>query len=170
MNTDNNVDIVTILADQHEIAIFYGKFDGTFEAMVTFSTGHQSEPCAISVHDVNVDNRTDIIVLTCKQNDLIVYLNDGNGSFIERFRYGMSEPSVQSSMGMGDFDNDGHWDICVALHEQNSVAILLGFSNGTFAPSTLYTLPFKSQPVSLAVGDINNDHLLQILRATHLVY
>ena len=60
------------------------------------------------------------------------------------------------SLAIGDFNNDNLLDIAVANFRSNSISILLGNGNGTFANYRSYSTGSTS-PVSIAVGDFNND-------------
>ncbi len=56
---------------------------------------------------------------------------------------------------MGDFNGDGSLDMAVANGSVNTVSVLLGRGDGTFAPQVTY--PVGSNPSSIAVGDFNGD-------------
>jgi hypothetical protein len=55
----------------------------------------------------------------------------------------------------GDFNGDGRLDLAVANNFSNSVAVLLGNGDGTFAPPVDYGVP--NGPTSVAIGDFNGD-------------
>jgi hypothetical protein len=72
----------------------------------------------------------------------------------------MNRSDLPSSAGpqalaTADFDRNGTLDLLVANSAANTVSILLGNGNGTFAPPADY--PTGTQPVAVAVGDFNND-------------
>ena len=54
-----------------------------------------------------------------------------------------------------DLDGDHREDLAVTNSNDNTVSILLGLPNGSFAPKTDY--PTGSSPVALAYGDFNGD-------------
>ena len=68
-----------------------------------------------------------------------------------------------SSIAAADFNGDGRIDVAVVNAQQNTVAVLLGSGNGTFAPGP--QSPFTvnagilsgSVPTAIAVGDLNAD-------------
>ena len=59
------------------------------------------------------------------------------------------------SVVMADLNGDGRADAVVINHNSNSVSVLLGNGNGTFAAPQTYAV--GSKPVSLAVADVNGD-------------
>ena len=62
-------------------------------------------------------------------------------------------------IALADMNNDNRLDIVSANTGTNTIGILLGNGNGTFAPMVAFsTVNGKLPPHSLAVGDLNNDH------------
>ncbi len=59
------------------------------------------------------------------------------------------------SVAVGDFNGDGKPDLAIANDFGNTVSVLLGNGNGTFASKTGYGT--GDGPVSLAIGDFNGD-------------
>ncbi|CAF5113149.1 unnamed protein product, partial [Rotaria sp. Silwood1] len=66
-------------------------------------------------------------------------------------------------VAVGNFNSDTHLDIVVANAGDNTVSVLLGYGDGSFANQTTYST--GSQPLSVAVGDFNNDTQLDIVVA-----
>ena len=67
------------------------------------------------------------------------------------------------SIVSGDFNGDGIPDVAVANHLSNSVTVLLGNGDGTFAPSAL--LGTGLYPYSIVVADFNGDGNLDLALA-----
>jgi hypothetical protein len=63
--------------------------------------------------------------------------------------------SAPVAIATADFNLDGKLDLVVANSGANTVSILLGNGDGTFAPKADY--PTGSQPMAVAVGDFNGD-------------
>jgi len=67
-----------------------------------------------------------------------------------------------SSVAVADFNGDGVPDLAVTNRSDNTVFILLGNGDGTFTPQTHSPFATGLTPVSVAVGDFNNDGNLDL--------
>ncbi len=67
-----------------------------------------------------------------------------------------------SSVAVGDFNGDGFLDLAATNRSDNTVSILLGNGNGTFAPQVHSPFATGLTPVSIAVGDFNDDGNLDL--------
>jgi hypothetical protein len=67
------------------------------------------------------------------------------------------------TVAVGDFNGDGRLDVVTGntLSQANTVSVLLGKADGTFAPHVDY--PAGGAPASVAVGDFNGDGKLDIV-------
>jgi phospholipase C len=64
---------------------------------------------------------------------------------------------------VGDFNNDGHQDFAVTNPVAGTVSIFLGTGKNTFTAGATLTPPAgNTEPVSIAVGDFNNDGHLDL--------
>ncbi len=113
--------------------------------------------------DLNGDRFLDITIVNEDTADLRVFLNLAD-------RSGMVAPFLQPTFPVNDraspseptdFDRDGNVDLCVANINTNSVSILLGQGNGTFAPQQ--QIGVGSQPRGIAVLDADGDGDIDIV-------
>jgi hypothetical protein len=165
-NNDNYLDIAVANYGTNNIGIFLGNGNGTFTNQRVFSTG-SSRPLFVTIGDVNKDNRIDFVVANYGTNSIGILLGYGNGSFQDQTTYSTDYDSIPYSLAVGDFNNDNHLDIAVANYGTNNVGIFLGYGDGTFANQQTYTTLPNSNPSSIALGDFNNDHQLDIVVANN---
>ncbi|CAF4167049.1 unnamed protein product, partial [Rotaria sp. Silwood2] len=135
--------------------------------MVTISTGDGSVPSGIAVGDFNGDCRLDIVLTTSFTDNVGILLEYGNGIFTAMITYPTGDSSLPVAVTVGDFNSDDGLDIVVVNHNSSNVAILLGYSNGSFANQVAYSTGTRCQPWSVAVGDVNNDKRLDLAVANY---
>jgi hypothetical protein len=68
-----------------------------------------------------------------------------------------SAPGAPCSLASADFDLDGIEDLVVACTNARSIAVLLGRTDGTFAPANYFYVGIY--PWRLTVADLNGDGL-----------
>ena len=87
-----------------------------------------------------------------------------HGQHLLATRSAASPPPVTYSTGgsdslgiaAGDFNGDGKLDLAIANYDSNTVGVLLGNGNGTFAAPVTYSSG-GSNPYAIAVADFNGD-------------
>src|ERR687897_308197 len=85
---------------------------------------------------------------------------------ISRFNFGAGDEPI--SVAVGDFNNDTILDLAVANQNSDNVSILLGNGNGTFVDTPAVNFGAGDGPFSVAVGDFNNDTILDLAVANFL--
>ena len=167
-NGDKVPDIVIANGDG-TVSILLGNGDGTFQPQylvtaVPTSSSYLTE--YVAVGDFNGGGYPDLAVLCVSSlnnslsssvtGSVNILLNkgDGTGTF--------GAPTVIPLQGTGPlivqaahFGNDTNYDLAVLNAGSENVSILLGNGNGTFQTEVDYTT--NTQPVALAIGDLNKD-------------
>ncbi|CAF4146497.1 unnamed protein product, partial [Adineta steineri] len=161
-NNDKQLDIVVANYGTNNIGIFLGYGNGTFSTQITYSTGDNSQPNAVTIGDFNNDKQLDIVVANYGTNNIGIFLNYGNGTFSSQTIHSTGNGSRPSDVAAGDFDNDGQLDIAVANFYGWNIGIFLGYGNETFSSQQTYPTGNSSNPQSIAIGDFNNDSRLDI--------
>jgi hypothetical protein len=112
-------------------------------------------PQAMALVDVNKDNRADILVTDSTDDQVWVFLNDGNGGFPSTPTFTSGTGAGPIAVATGDFNNDGQLDLVTVNGSADTVTVQLGHSNGTFDQPRDFDV--DSSPVGVAVGDFDND-------------
>ncbi|CAF4189382.1 unnamed protein product [Rotaria sp. Silwood2] len=164
-NNDTRLDIVVANTNEKSVTVYLGYPNEGFVRQMRLITGNGSQPKSFAIGDFNNDGHIDVVVANSGTNNVGIFLKYENGSFSSQIVY--STDSSPWSVAVGDFNNDAMLDIVVANHDNDSVGVFLGWGNGSFSSQKMFTTGFKSQPNAVAVGDLNNDTLLDIMVANY---
>jgi hypothetical protein len=167
-NNDTRLDITVVNDASNNVGVLLGNGDGTFQAQTTFTTGIDSSPNAIAVGDFNQDARLDITVTNYATDNVGVLLGNGDGIFQAQMTFSVGAVSGPYAIAVGDFNSDTRWDITVANNVGSNVGVFLGNGDGTFEAQTTFSTGAGSFPLSIAVGDFQQDTRLDITVANYV--
>ncbi len=138
-----------------------------FEQVASMTTrttpGQTSRAYGAIATDLDRDGWLDLTIINEDSADLRVFMNRADGS-------GLFHPFTQPTFPVGaraspnepaDFNFDGIADICVVNINPNTVSILLGNGDGTFAPQQLVGV--GNTPRGIAVLDADGDGDIDIV-------
>lgn len=172
LNGDGQADLVATATNVGHVSIFLQSpaGPGTFLPPQIVAAGFQ--PINVAIGDLNADGRLDLAIANLGTPDnpatasLSVILNNSisPGTFLAATNYATGERS--ESVSIGDLNGDGKADLAVAnagvFGNTGSVSVL--FQNpgapGTFFPAV--NRSGTSQPLGVAIADLNEDNLLDI--------
>jgi subtilase family serine protease len=153
-NHDGKLDLVIGKSDGSGLSVFLGNGNGTFSPELLLPV---IDSRAVVTADFNNDGKPDIV--TISNNTVVLFLDNGDGTFTAASRVSLASAASTSSLVVGDLNRDGNLDL--AASASSGVWILLGHGDGTFAnPSNYGTASF---PTSMAVADFNNDGKLDLV-------
>jgi hypothetical protein len=162
-NNDGRSDIVVANFIICNVGVLLGYGNGSFDAIIPYSTGNASSPAAVAVGDFNNDDRLDIVVANSNSSNVGVLLGYGNGSFSALMTYSTEIGSSPWAVTVIDLDIDGQLDIIVANYlGADSISIFFGYGNGSFQNQLAYSTGYQSWPIDVTVGDFNSDNQLDI--------
>ena len=164
-NNDGHLDITAALYNQNNVGVFLGYGNGTFMPMMTYSEVPLSHPWSVAVGDFNNDKHLDITAANWGSDDVSVVLGYGDGTFTAPALYSTGSGSHPASIAVGHFNDDNYLDITAANYGGNSIAVFLGYGDGTFRNVIIFSTGKGSVPASVTVSDINNDSHLDIIVA-----
>jgi hypothetical protein len=189
VNLDGKADLVVVngcktvsCTAYGTLGVMLGKGDGTFEPVVTYSTGG-FESSQVMIADVNGDGNPDLLVANgCNPKGCTTYdqshgvgvlLGRGDGTFRSVVGYASGGLGADSLTAI-DLNADGKVDLvvgnrcllagCTPLSDK-SVGVLLGNGDGTFqAPASYDAGGWSASPASrVTVADVNGDGKLDLI-------
>src|SRR5262249_52159529 len=159
-NGDGVLDLATVSPSTGSLQVLFGTGDGTVQTFPTAdSTGKydlDDDPVALTSGDFNHDGRIDLAVVarprgpfdnpSSDPGELVVLLNNGDGTFTEAGRF--ENPGTPEALTAGDFNDDGNLDLATANSGSNAILVFLGDGTGQFQAIT----DQNGQPLEFLVG------------------
>lgn len=170
-NGDGTMDLAVSNGGDNTIYVYPGNGDGTFAIPEVLYTAGQS-PVWLAAAQLRASGHVDLIAVDGDSNQVEVFFGNGDGTF--------QPPAVVATLSQtptfvlaGDFNNDGNVDLAVGLAVaanamQPQFEVLLSDGTGAF-PSAITPPLIDNESDSplptnwLASGDVNNDHLLDLV-------
>lgn len=138
-NGDGKLDLAVLNSNDGTVSILLGKGDGTFQTAPGSPIPVGPGSLDLAVGDFNSDGKLDLAVsgapFGSPANSITILLGNGDGSFRLASGSPVQVPNSPqpSDLAVGDFNGDGKLDLAVAAGENDTVGILLGNGDGTFA-------------------------------------
>jgi hypothetical protein len=156
---NNGITDVIVSDYDHNINVFLGNGDGTFQPAVGYDTGEYGR--AVAIADVNGDGKLDLVVNNVgivtanppEAGSVAVLLGNGDGTFQAPIQY--TPFNYPGGLAVGDFNGDGLPDVAVTrVQDGHSVNVMLNQGE---------TLTVAGYPLAVTAGDPNT--FTVILRA-----
>ncbi|WP_304065242.1 FG-GAP-like repeat-containing protein [Pedobacter glucosidilyticus] len=168
---DGKLDIATANASINTVSIFQNTHVGgdisssSFATKVDFNT--ELGPWAVSITDVDLDGKPELIVANRNNNSLSVFQNihsTGNiasSSFATKVDFATGAGNGPYALAIGDIDGDAKPDFATANANSGTVSIFRNTSSvGSISTSSLATrvnFNVGSSPLSIRIADLDGD-------------
>lgn len=164
LDGDGNLDVIATNQAKASVSVFLGNADGTLGPGLELPVGitGASEPYSAAIADFDGDGKPDVAIADSRSQTIIVRLGNGDGSFGPEVAY-PDRGTAPLVVITADVNGDGLADLVCANRGSDNVSVLLGRGNGTFRKALLATTGKGSGPYSVAVGDFNQDGVLDIV-------
>src|SRR5690606_1095165 len=114
-----------------------------------YSTGSSVQAASVAVDDFNHDNRSDIIVANSGTDNLNILFSLQNNTYDMKTTYSIGASSHPQSVIICDINQDDQLDIVSVNSNINSISVIVGFGNGTFAKQKMYSTGDDSYPYAI---------------------
>lgn len=165
LDSDGKLDLAVANFDDHTISILRNTstIDNiSFISQGVFNVG--STPRALSISDLDGDNKPEIIVANTGSNNISILLNistTGNISFAPQLVFGVGSSPL--SVTPGDLDGDGKTDLAVSNFNGASLSILRNTSSlASITFATEITIFGFNNPVTVIQTDLTGDNKLDL--------
>lgn len=157
LNGDGNLDLVAGNTFGSTASVLLGTGSGTFGAQVSYAMG--GFPNGLALGDLNGDGALDMVVGGGGGGNVTVRLGNGSGGFgaLSSIATGASS---HHALKLGDFNGDSILDVAAGTSD-DTVVLLFGNGRGSFTLGTSFAV--GSAPEGVAIGDINQDGVLDIV-------
>lgn len=158
-NNDGYIDIITANADSDTVSILlWNNTSGDWESQINRAVG--GELHSVFLGDANNDGYNDITTANSDSDTVSILLwNNTSGDWTSQITRAVGDYPM--SVFIGDANNDGCNDIATANEVSDTVSILLWNNTlGDWNPQITRAVgyePMLNQPISVFIGDANND-------------
>lgn len=151
VDTDSDLDIV-VCGGGEGLYVLRNDGTGQFTASAKFTITARRAVIA----DFNEDLKNDVVVSSGTDSAMFM---PGPGPATTGWR-ALTTGAGSFGLAAGDLNRDGHLDLVTANQTADTISVLNGVGDGTFAAKVDYateSLALNSMPTAVAVGDLNGD-------------
>jgi FG-GAP-like repeat/RTX calcium-binding nonapeptide repeat (4 copies) len=159
LNGDGKRDLATANAASSDVSVLLGNGSGGFSDAPGSPFAVGNAPSSVAIGDVNGDGKPDLATVKscCGLGDVTVLLGNGTGGFSAAAGSPFAVGDYPYSVAIGDLNGDGSPDLATANAGSGDVTVLLGNGSGGFSDAAGSPFAAGTDPVAVAIGDLNGD-------------
>ena len=157
LNGDQRPDLAVANFGSDDVSVLLGTATGTFVPAAGSPLKVGEQPTSVAIGDLNGDQHPDLAVTNASSGDVSVLLGTATGTFVPAAGSPLKVGKVPISVAIGDLNGDQHPDLAVANLGSDDVRVLLGTGTGAFARAPGLPLKTGNRPISVVIGDLNED-------------
>jgi len=159
-NGDGKLDVAVTNFNNQDLSVLLGHGDGSFVQATNSPIHIGHRPTAVAVGDFNQDGKLDIAVANAEDNNVVILLGKGDGTFSPASNSPVGVGNRPVAIAIADFNGDGRPDLAVANLNDSTVSIFIGDGSGAF--QLVKKLSTGRYPCSMATGDFDSDGKIDI--------
>jgi hypothetical protein len=158
VNGDGKADLIVANSNgaTQTATVLLGRGDGTFQPRADYAVS--SIVYSVSIIDANADGNLDIVTIG-NGGHFTIWYGLGNGTFGNRKDYVTDD----GGNGIECRDLDGNGKPEVIISASSGVAVSYNRGDGTYGDDFCSSAASNSYPVSVDVGDLNRDSMLDLV-------
>jgi hypothetical protein len=165
-NRDGNLDVAVANFDNQDLSVLLGHGNGSFDQANNSPIHMGHRPTAVAVGDLNLDGKQDIVIANAEDNNIVILLGRGDGTFSAGSNSPISVGARPVYIAIADYNGDGKPDLAIANLLSSTVSIFFGDGTGAF--QFVRDIRVARYPCSIAVADFDNDGKLDMAVANRL--
>lgn len=163
-NLDGKPDFAVANFTGSNASIMLGNGSGGFSAAPGSPVAAGTNPSGAVAGDFNQDGKPDLAISNISSNDVTILLGNGNGGFAPAAGSPVAtNGAFPSRIFAADLNGDGKLDLVTSNFTGNSVSILLGNGNGTFAHAGGSPMSVAGNVGGVSIIDFNLDGKLDLI-------
>jgi len=158
LNADAVADLVAANWVGSQLAVLIGRGDGTFDPASAYACPHCD---AVAIADLDADGDRDVVATGFTpgaSGTMSVFLNEGTGAMSAGPDADPQGNAV--AVAVADLNGDGNQDVVTGNDASQSISVLIGKGDGTFAEAQPYR---AGNTHTVVVVDLDSDGQLDIL-------
>ena len=149
-------------SDHYRISVILNEGGRSFAEPVHYYQQSEFVLGALASGDLDGDGYPELVSMNCDAEKVLVWTNQGDGTFAQPAEYATTEPVLYNYVGIGDLNGDGRPDLLVPTNnnKNSGINILLNNGDGTFE-TPIYYIQYTSSSF-VAIDDLDRDGRLDL--------